>query len=353
VSSIWQEVNGLITSPRDGLEGICARHVLGWALPIGAVAYYWRTLPISEALLGPIGGPVTYLVANALVALGWMVLFTALIHLATRLLGHRRGRWRDMLLLWGYTQIPGIALIVLSLAFITTAPHGWRHTMGIAWFGLALAVVAVLFLWKLVLQYQAIRVCYGLSGGRLLGVIGLALILYNLVVWVEFTLVDDRGRVPPAARQAMSSALCPVLASRTQMPLPFDRLAYRVRAPRRGEVVGFVPPGWTDPPWSVFLRARPRFLGRVVGVPGDELEVRKGQLYLNGQPSDEPYREGRQGIDVRPTKLLDGQYFVLGDNRDVTLAAYHGGLVTERDLRGRLSAVGQLRWAYLVEASRC
>ena len=258
-----------------------------------------------------------------------------------------------MLLLWGYTQIPGIALIVLSLAFIAAVPHGWRHEMGIAWFGPAVALAAILFLWKLILQYQAIRVCYGLSGGRLLGVIGLALILYNLVVWVEFTFVDDRGRVPPAARRAMSSALCPVMASRTYVSLAFDRLAYRVRAPRRGEVVGFVPSGWTDSPASVLLRARMRFLARVVGVPGDEVEVRKGQLYLNGQPSDEPYREGRQGIDVGATKLLAGQYFVLGDNRDFPLAEYHGGLVTERDLRGRLTAVGQFRWAYLVEASRC
>jgi len=354
VSSIWQEVNGLITSPRDGLEEICARHALGWTLPLGAVAYYWRTLPISEVLLGPIGGPVTYLAANAVVALGWMVLLTGLIHLSTRLLGHRRGRWRDMLLLWGYTQVPGIALILLSGVFITAAPRGWPHTVGIAWLAPVFALAAALFIWKLILQFQAVRVCYGLSGRKLLGVIGLALILYNLVVWAEFTFVDDRGRVAPAARQAMSSALCPVMASsRTYVPLAFDRLVYRVRTPRRGEVVGFVPSGWTDSLGSVLLRDHRRFLGRVVGVSGDEVEVRKGELYLNGRPVEESYREGRSGIDVGPTRLLAGQYFVLGDNRDVPLAEYHGGLIAGRDLRGRLTEVGRLRWAYLVEMGRC
>jgi signal peptidase I len=184
-------------------------------------------------------------------------------------------------------------------------------------------------------------------------VIGLALILYNLVVWAEFTLVDDRGRVAPTARRAMSSALCPVMASRPYVPLAFDRLVYRVRSPRRGEVVGFVPSGWTDSVASVLVRDHRRFLGRVVGVPGDEVEVRKGQLYLNGRLVEESYREGRGGIDVGPTRLLADQYFVLGDNRDVPLAEYHGGLVAGRDLRGRLTEVGRLRLAYLVEASRC
>ena len=346
-------LKALIWSPRDGLEGICARGALGWSLALGVIAYYWRTLPMSEALLGPIGGAVASLPANGLVALGWMALITGFIHLATRLSGHRRGRWRDILLLWGYTQIPGIALMILSLLFVVVAPHGRRHTVSLVWFGPVVALAALLFLWKLLLQYQAMRVCYGLSRGRLLGAVGLALILYNAAVWVEFTFVDDRGRVPPDAQGAMSAAVCAVVAPRIQGVLAFDRLTYLLRAPRRGEVVGFVPAGWTDSPVSVLLRARTRFLGRVVGVPGDEVEVRQGQLYRNGHPVNEPYREGRQGIDVGGTKLGGGQYLVLGDNRDMPIAAYHGGLVSERDLRGRLTAAGQLRWAYLAKASRC
>ena len=347
------DVKGLILNPRKGLEGIRARQTLGWSVVLGVVGYYWRMLPMSEVLLGPIGGPGIYLTVNCLLAVGWMVLLTGFIHLAVRLLGHRSGRWRDMLLLWGYTQVPGIALIVLGVAFVLIAPHGWRHELRIAWFAPAVAIAGLLFLWRLVLQYQAVRICYGLSGWRLLGVIVLAFMLHNLTVWAEFTFVDDHGHVFPAARRAMSSTLCPLMASRTYVSLPFDRLTYRVRAPRRGEIVGFVPSGWTDSPASVLLRDRARLLGRVVGVPGDEVEARKGQLYLNGRPYDEPYREGRQGIDVGATRLLGGQYFVLGDNRDFPLAEYHGGIVTQRDLRGRLTAAGKLKWAFLVEAGRC
>jgi signal peptidase I len=353
MSSIWREVNGLIKSPRDGLEEIAARHSLRWTLPLGVAAYYWRTLPLSEVFLGPIGGPAVYLAGNALIALAWMGLPTGLVHLATRVLGHRRGRWRDLMVLWGYTQIPSIALIILSAMFLAVAPRDWQHTVGLVWFAPVLALVAVLFVWKLTLQYRAIGVCYGLSRAPLLGVIGLALILYNVVVWAEFTFVDDRSRVAPAARQAMSPALCPVVMARARMPLAFDRLVYRVRAPRRGEIVGFVPSGWTDSPRSVLLRDRLRFLGRVVGVPGDEVEVRRGRLSLNGDPVDEAYRKGRGEIDAGPTKLLVDQYFVLGDNRDVPLAEYHGGLVTRRDLRGRLTEAGWVRWVYLVTVSRC
>ncbi len=353
MSTAWRDVKGLMVNPREGLEEICARQTVGWSVALGVVAYYWRMLPLSEVVLGPIGGPVTYLTVNCLVALGWMGLITVLIHLATRLLGHCNGRWRDMLLLWGYAQVPGIVLIVLGVVFSVTAPLGWRHELGIAWFAPAAAIAGLLFFWRLLLQFHALRICYGLSGWRLLAVIVLALTLYNLALWVEFTFVDDRGRVPGAALRAMSPTLCPLMASRTYVSLPFDRLTYRVRTPRRGEIAGFVPSGWTDSPASVLLRARVRFLGRVVGVPEDEVEVRQGQLYLNGQPHGEPYRGRRPGIDVGATRLRAGEYFVVGDNRDIPLAEYHGGIVTRQDLRGRLTAAGQWKWAVLVDASRC
>jgi signal peptidase I len=351
-SSIWSEVNGLIVSPREGLEGIYARHSLGGALLLGVVAYYWRTLPISEVLLRPIGGPAVYLALNALLALGWVALVTGLIHLATRLTGDRRGQWRDLILLWSYAQIPGIALMLLGGVFVTTASRSWLHALGMAWLAPAILLAGSLFIWKLVLQYQAIKVCYGISGVRLLSVIGLALVLYNLVVWAEFTLVDERARVPPVARRAMSSALCPVVPSRIYVPLPFDRLVYRVRAPRRGEVVGFLPSGSTEFPVTILLRDRWRFLGRVVGLPGDEVEVRQGRVYLNGKAVEEPHG-GPGGVDVGPTRVLDDHYFVLGDNRALPLDQYHGGLVARSDLRGRLTEVGWLRWNYLAEANRC
>jgi len=353
VNTAWRELTGLIVSPRETLEGFCARQTLRWSLTLGTLGYYLRTLPMSEALLGPIGGPVTYLAANCLFAVGWMVMLTAIIHLATRVLGHRRGRWRDLLLLWGYTQVPGIALIALSGSFVASAPQGWRHELGVVSLALAFGAAGLLFLWALVLQFQALRICYGLSGRLLLGVIGVALVMYNLAVWAEFTFVDDRARVPPVARRAMSSTLCPLMATRPDASLAFDRLAYRMRAPRRGEIVGFLPSGWAEPPVSALLSAQVRFIGRVVGVPGDEVEVRKGKLYVNGQPHAEPYREDREGIDVGATRLLGGQYFVLGDNRNVPVQDYHGGIVTQRDLRGRLTAVGKRKWVFLVDSSRC
>jgi len=344
-------VNGLVVSPREGLEGIFARHSLGGALVLGVVAYYWRTLPISEVLLRPVAGPIVYLVVNAVLALGWVALITGVIHLATRLIGLRRGRWRDMILLWSYSQIPGIALLLLGGVFVTTAWRSWPHALGMAWLAPAILLAGTLVIWKLVLQYQAIRVCYGLSGVRLLSVIGLALVLYGLVVWAEFTYVDDRGRVVPAARRAMSSAFCPVRPAQIYVPLPFDRLVYRVRAPQRGEVVGFLPPGSTELPVTILFRDRRRFLGRVVGLPGDEVEVRQGRVYLNGKAVEETYGEPG-GVDVGPTRVLDDHYFVLGDNRALPLDQYHGGLIAQRDLRGRLTEVGWLRWEYLAK-SRC
>src|SRR5262249_4394433 len=146
---------------------------------------------------------------------------------------------------------------------------------------------------------------------------------------------------------------CPLMTTRADWALPFDRLAYRLRPPRRGEIVGFVPAGQAGSPVATLLRTEPRLVGRVVGVPGDEVEVRQGQRFPYGPPPQEPSRAARAGIDSGATTPLEGQYFVLGDNRDLPVRDYHGGIVAERDLRGRLTAVGQRTWVFLLDASRC
>lgn len=257
-----------------------------------------------------------------------------------------------MVLLWGYTGLAGIAAIAVAAAFIGLAPDTRQRGLDLAWLVAAVAIVGPLFLWKLVLQFQAVKVCYGLSGRRLLGVIAGAVVLYALVVAAESSFVDDRGPVPGDSLRAMSPTLRPSMMSRSFVSLSFDRFAYRVRSPRRGEVVGFVSPGSPESFLSGLLRARVRFVGRVVGVPGDEAEVRGGRVYLNGQPSDEPHRVGGRGMDLPPTRLGADQYLVLGDNRDMPVHEYHAGVVTERDFRGRLSLAGRLKWSYLAGERR-
>lgn len=55
---------------------------------------------------------------------------------------------------------------------------------------------------------------------------------------------------------------------------------------------------------------------RIVGVPGDTLEIRAGQLYINGELKVEPYTDVMiEDGNFGPEKVNSGHYFVMGDNR--------------------------------------
>ena len=84
-----------------------------------------------------------------------------------------------------------------------------------------------------------------------------------------------------------------------------DKLTYRFREPRRGEIVVFRVP--SDP--------SRRFIKRVIGVPGDVIEFREGRVVLNGQVLTENYALGPTLSDRPRQTVPPGRYFVLGDNR--------------------------------------
>ena len=85
-----------------------------------------------------------------------------------------------------------------------------------------------------------------------------------------------------------------------------DKLTYRFRPPQRGEIVVFRYPA--EP--SHF------FIKRVIGLPGDEIEIRGGFVYVNGVRLDEDYTNGRTFGPYARYWVPEGHYFVLGDNRN-------------------------------------
>ena len=88
-----------------------------------------------------------------------------------------------------------------------------------------------------------------------------------------------------------------------------NRLAYRWHAPRRGDVVAVR----ADGTYTVLLK-------RIVGLPGERVAIRRGRVLVNGQALDEPYARGRE-ISAPPGGYVlgDDEYFVIGDNRDVSV----------------------------------
>jgi signal peptidase I len=102
-----------------------------------------------------------------------------------------------------------------------------------------------------------------------------------------------------------------------------------MRPVRRGDIVVFKYPEEPDRD----------FIKRVIGLPGETLEVRQRQVFIDGAPIDEPYTHfllpaggDEQGLDVRvrygPVTIPDGQLFVMGDNRDNSQDSRYWGFVT-------------------------
>lgn len=84
-----------------------------------------------------------------------------------------------------------------------------------------------------------------------------------------------------------------------------SRVLFPFHPPRRGDVVVFQSP-----------RAPARdFIKRVIGVPGDVVEIRNGKVYVNDKELEEPYVTNGDYSSARPLRVPQGSYYVLGDNR--------------------------------------
>ncbi len=87
-----------------------------------------------------------------------------------------------------------------------------------------------------------------------------------------------------------------------------NRLAYKKSDPVRGDIIIFKFP---DDESQLFIK-------RVIGLPGETLEVKDGRVYINGSdmPLDEPYVKVDAVGDYGPVNIPEGCYFMMGDNRN-------------------------------------
>ena len=89
------------------------------------------------------------------------------------------------------------------------------------------------------------------------------------------------------------------------------RISYWFSDPQRGDVVVFEAP---DDPDTLYVK-------RVIGVGGDTVEVKDGDVLVNGQVQDEPYIKEITEGDFGPYHVPEGCYFMMGDNRNDSLDA--------------------------------
>jgi signal peptidase I len=110
---------------------------------------------------------------------------------------------------------------------------------------------------------------------------------------------------------------------------------FATRMPARGDIAAFLYP----------MDRSKVYIKRVIGLPGETIEVRGKTVYVNGRALDEPYARHLDDSDDDtrsnwgPQTVPDGQVFVLGDNRDNSLDGRFFGWVPVTDLVGKAKVV--------------
>jgi signal peptidase I len=104
-----------------------------------------------------------------------------------------------------------------------------------------------------------------------------------------------------------------------------ELVSYRFRAPVRGDIIVLNLPGsHTDP-----------LIKRVIGLPGETIEIRSGVVYVDDQKLDEPYLNQNTPGHVPRQIVPEEHVFVLGDNRGCSNDSRYFGMVPYDDILGR------------------
>ena len=154
-------------------------------------------------------------------------------------------------------------------------------------------------------------------------IISVAVVSLVVIGWLTLKFVTGFSRV-------VSGSMAPTLHRGDRVAV--NRAAYLFGTkPRVGEVASY---------WSP---TRQRYIHRIVGGPGDTIQLRDNVLFRNGKRVDEPYIMLTPDIPaVRsfgPVTVPSGHYFLLGDNRDNANDSRFQGFIPERDIRGRMGHV--------------
>lgn len=86
-------------------------------------------------------------------------------------------------------------------------------------------------------------------------------------------------------------------------------------------------------------RGNTNFVKRVVGIPGDTVEVRDATLFVNGEPVDEPNIVNKPNYTMPPVTVGEGEYFVLGDNRPHSNDSHIIGTLVRDQIVGKVRLV--------------
>ncbi|MGB0561071.1 MAG: signal peptidase I [Spirulinaceae cyanobacterium] len=138
------------------------------------------------------------------------------------------------------------------------------------------------------------------------------------------------------ARYIPSRSMLPTLEVGDRLMI--EKLSYRFGDPKRGDVIVFRPPDEAErctPHQEVELPIRDAYIKRIVGLPGETVEVKAGTVYVDSEPLEENYLDESPKYSFGPVTVPEESYLVLGDNRNESCDSHVWGAVPEQQIIGR------------------
>lgn len=118
-----------------------------------------------------------------------------------------------------------------------------------------------------------------------------------------------------------------------------SRLAFLFSEPKRGDIIVFPYPD----------DEKVDYIKRIIGCPGEMLEVKDGHVYINEEPLDEPYLTVKTNGTFGPIKVPADSYFMMGDNRNISEDSryWQNKFVSRDKIRGKaIFKYPHLAWLY-------
>jgi len=132
------------------------------------------------------------------------------------------------------------------------------------------------------------------------------------------------------ARYIPSPSMVPTLNVNDRLLV--EKVTYRFRQPKRGDIVVFSPTE-TLQEWGY----KDDFIKRIIGLPGETIAVKNGKVFVNGTPLEEKYILSPPEYVYGPVVVPENEYLVLGDNRKNSSDSHEWGFVPRDNFIGRAS----------------
>ncbi len=113
--------------------------------------------------------------------------------------------------------------------------------------------------------------------------------------------------------------------------LVVEKISYHFRPPATGDIVVF------DPPQQLQIQGYAKdqaFIKRVIGTPGQSVQIQKGKVYLDGKPLQEEYIAEPPTYDMEAVRVPEDRVFVMGDNRNNSNDSHVWGFLPKQNIIG-------------------